>query len=187
MCQTVIQLEQDYDQRSVACEECGEVVAVPERIEKRIQREPTKRARPKPVEKDEDDEPVSRPGEPKWKVSKKSAHIDSIVATAICLGCVLVACAGIGGVQYGVLGVVFAGIVLAVILLAVWVAILVWVAQDSRDRGLEGGSWVLVVGLLHLIGLIVYLSARPQGDLVSCDGCGNKRLPKRKCSHCGAG
>ncbi len=46
--------------------------------------------------------------------------------------------------------------------------------------------WLIVVILTGLIGLIVYLFARPQGNLVPCTHCQKKRLQaSAKCPHCG--
>jgi uncharacterized Zn-finger protein len=47
--------------------------------------------------------------------------------------------------------------------------------------------WMLLVFFTNLIGLIVYLLVRPQGNLVVCPNCGNKRLQTSvRCPHCGA-
>jgi Phospholipase_D-nuclease N-terminal len=64
---------------------------------------------------------------------------------------------------------------------------LVWVARDAKNRGVDSPAvWVLVVLFAHFIGLIVYLCARPAGILVACAHCGNKKLAAAsKCPHCG--
>ena len=78
-------------------------------------------------------------------------------------------------------------IVLAAV--AINVAILVWVARDAKARGMDSAVlWMLVVFFLGIIGLVIYLLARPQGNMIPCPNCGNKRLQASvKCPHCGAG
>ncbi len=78
-------------------------------------------------------------------------------------------------------------IVLAAI--AINVAILVWVARDAKARGMDNAVlWMLVVFFLGIIGLVIYLLVRPQGNMILCPNCGNKKLQASvKCPHCGAG
>jgi tetrahydromethanopterin S-methyltransferase subunit D len=73
--------------------------------------------------------------------------------------------------------------------IAINVAILVWVARDAKARGMDSAVlWMLLVFFLGLIGLVIYLLARPQGNMVPCPNCGNKKLQASvKCPHCGAG
>ena len=60
---------------------------------------------------------------------------------------------------------------------ALHIVILVWVARDAKARGMDSPVlWLIVVILTGLIGLIVYLFARPQGNLVPCTHCQKKRL-----------
>ena len=74
-------------------------------------------------------------------------------------------------------------------LTALHVALLVWVARDAKARGMDDGIlWMLLVFFLGLIGLVIFLLARPQGYTVPCPNCGNKRLQASvRCPHCGAG
>jgi hypothetical protein len=69
------------------------------------------------------------------------------------------------------------------------VALLVWVARDAKARGMDSAVlWMLLVFFLNLLGLVIYLFARPQGNLVRCPNCGNSRLQASvKCPHCGIG
>ncbi len=71
--------------------------------------------------------------------------------------------------------------------LLIHILILVWVAKDSKARGMDSpAAWMLVMFFLGLIGLIVYLFARTKGTLEKCRICGNKRLQcSAKCPHCG--
>jgi Phospholipase_D-nuclease N-terminal len=72
---------------------------------------------------------------------------------------------------------------------AISVALLVWVARDAKARGMDSAVlWMLLVFFLGLIGLVIYLLARPQGNMIPCPNCGNKRLQASvKCPHCGIG
>ena len=67
------------------------------------------------------------------------------------------------------------------------VALLVWVARDAKARGMDGAAiWMLLVFFTGFFGLLIYLFSRPNGYLVSCTSCGNKRLAAaRACPHCG--
>ena len=66
------------------------------------------------------------------------------------------------------------------------VALLVWVARDAKARGMDGGIWMFVVFFTGLIGLLVYVFSRPNGNLVPCLRCSNKRLQvSAVCPHCG--
>jgi uncharacterized membrane protein YhaH (DUF805 family) len=71
--------------------------------------------------------------------------------------------------------------------IAINIAILVWVAKDAKARGMDSAVvWMILVMVTGVIGLIIYLFARPQGNLVPCPSCNNKRLQgSAKCPHCG--
>jgi len=89
------------------------------------------------------------------------------------------ACSGCGGmfllIWLGVIGL--------------QIALLVWVARDAKARGMDSAIlWMLLVLFFPLLGIVIYLFARPQGNMVQCPNCGNKRLQASvKCPHCGAG
>lgn len=78
---------------------------------------------------------------------------------------------------------------LLVAAIVVNVAILVWVARDAKSRGMDSAViWMLLVFFTGIIGLVIYLFSRPQGQLRRCDHCGNTRLQaSAKCPHCGNG
>jgi hypothetical protein len=98
-------------------------------------------------------------------------------AAANAAGCA--ACGGVAG---------FA-VLLVVGLVVLNIALLVWVARDAKARGMDSAIlWMLLVFFLGLIGLVIYLFARPQGNMVQCPNCGNKKLQVSvKCPHCGIG
>ena len=89
------------------------------------------------------------------------------------------ACSGCGGL--------FILIWLSVI--ALQIALLVWVARDAKARGMDSAIlWMLLVLFFPLLGIVIYLFARPQGNMVQCPNCGNRRLQASvKCPHCGIG
>jgi hypothetical protein len=74
-----------------------------------------------------------------------------------------------------------------IIILALNIALLVWVARDSKARGMDNSViWVILVLFTSVIGLIIYLFTRPPGQLVDCPSCGKKRMDtSAKCPHCG--
>lgn len=76
-----------------------------------------------------------------------------------------------------------------VALVVLSIALLIWVARDAKARGMDSAIlWMLLVFFLGVLGLIIYLFARPQGNLVPCPHCGNKRLQASvRCPHCGIG
>jgi amino acid transporter len=91
-------------------------------------------------------------------------------------------CAACGGCGSGL-------IILAIAWIAFCIALLVFVARDAKARGMDSSVlWMLLVLFLGIIGLVIYLLARPKGNLIPCPNCGNKRLQASvKCPHCGIG
>ena len=94
-----------------------------------------------------------------------------------------------GAAAAGALGCLGFGtfLLLPIILLVVQIAVLVWVARDSKSRGMDGAAvWMIFVFLVPIIGLIVYILSRPTGAVIKCPSCGNQRLQAAaKCPHCG--
>jgi len=72
-------------------------------------------------------------------------------------------------------------------LIALHIAILVWVARDAKARGMDNAIlWMVLVVFMGVIGLVIYLLARPQGPLVRCAYCGNSRMAvSARCPYCG--
>jgi hypothetical protein len=87
------------------------------------------------------------------------------------------ACAACSGVGL----VVFIGVI------ALNIAMLVWVARDAKSRGMDGAAmWMILVMVTGVVGLIIYILSRPKGELAECGTCHNKRLQaSAKCPHCG--
>jgi hypothetical protein len=89
-----------------------------------------------------------------------------------------------GAAACGCLG--FFGLII-VGFIALNIALLVWVAKDAKNRGMDNAVlWLILVALTGLIGFIIYILVRPQGSLTTCPHCANKRLQvSAKCPHCG--
>jgi hypothetical protein len=101
--------------------------------------------------------------------AQAKAAADAAAASAGCLAC--------GG---GMIVLIVGSIVLSI-------ALLVWVARDAKNRGMDNSvMWMILVFFTSFIGLIIYIFSRPQGNLVVCPSCKNKRLEvSAKCPHCG--
>lgn len=99
----------------------------------------------------------------------QSSQTDQEAAAAGCL-----ACSG------GMLVFLVAAFVLNI-------ALLIWVARDAKSRGMDSSVlWMILVMFTGLLGLVIYIFARPQGNIVQCAHCANKRLQaSAKCPHCG--
>jgi len=67
------------------------------------------------------------------------------------------------------------------------IALLVWVARDAKSRGMDSAViWMILVMFTSVVGLIIYIFSRPQGNLIRCPSCNNQRLQaSAKCPHCG--
>lgn len=89
----------------------------------------------------------------------------------------------------GAFGCAMCSSVLAIpiVLFVLNIALLVWVARDAKARGMDSAVlWMVLVMFTSVIGLVIYLFARPQGNVVSCPNCHNNRLQASvKCPHCG--
>jgi hypothetical protein len=75
-----------------------------------------------------------------------------------------------------------------IVILVLNIALLVWVARDAKARGMDSAVlWMILVMFTSVIGLLIYIFSRPQGNLIRCANCGNNRLQASvKCPHCGS-
>ena len=78
-------------------------------------------------------------------------------------------------------------ILIPIVFFAINIALLVWVARDAKARGMDSAVlWMILVMFTSVLGLVIYLLSRPQGELIQCSHCGNNRLrASAKCPHCG--
>ncbi len=79
------------------------------------------------------------------------------------------------------------GAIFALLSLLIHIVIVVWIVKDARDRGVQDVVvWALIGFFAGIVGLIVYILTRPQGNLVACEHCGRRRLASlKRCPHCG--
>lgn len=81
------------------------------------------------------------------------------------------------------------GVVLFMIfvIIVLHIALCIWVARDAKARGMDSAViWMIFAVSTGLIGFIIYLFSRPQGNLASCPKCRGKRLQASAiCPHCG--
>lgn len=105
-------------------------------------------------------------------VFAQSNSADDAAAAAGCAGC---------------MGAVVLIPVIIVAVIALHIALWVWIARDSKSRGMDSSVlWMLLVMFTGVLGLGIYLFSRPQGSVVRCSHCKNKRLQaSAKCPHCG--
>ena len=73
-----------------------------------------------------------------------------------------------------------------VVFIVLNIALLIWVARDAKSRGMDSSVlWMFLVMFTSVIGLVIYLFSRPQGELVRCASCRGKRLrASAVCPHC---
>lgn len=78
-------------------------------------------------------------------------------------------------------------IIVPLAILVLNIALLVWVARDAKARSMDSSVlWMILVMFTGPIGLLIYIFSRPQGNLIQCQHCNNKRLQaSAKCPHCG--
>ena len=101
--------------------------------------------------------------------SRKPGDVEQMLGCGTCAGC----------------AALIPAVIVAVVVLHI--ALLVWVARDAKARGMDSAAvWMILVMFTGLLGLIIYLFSRPQGNVLPCPSCGNKRLQaSAKCPHCG--
>jgi len=75
----------------------------------------------------------------------------------------------------------------AVLGTAILVFMMVFTYKDAKARGDQNAVlWLVLIFFVHLIGFVVYMVARPKGELVPCPSCHQKKLETLvKCPHCG--
>jgi len=77
-------------------------------------------------------------------------------------------------------------LILPIAVLALHICLMVWVARDCKARGQrEMVGWLILLALTGLIGLIVYLCVRPDGQMMRCAKCGRRYMKSLEaCPHC---
>jgi RNA polymerase subunit RPABC4/transcription elongation factor Spt4 len=85
------------------------------------------------------------------------------------------------------------------LLLALWIAVIIWVYQDARRRGMSGLLWALLVLIGNITALLIYLIVRNDYQNITpplspaparpdpCSSCGKPVSPDfHVCPYCGA-
>ena len=94
--------------------------------------------------------------------------------------CGVLACAG-GGVLYLLILALCLAIPVVII-----IVIVKFIGKDATARGMPNANSIKWLGLLGLLGLIIYLLQRPQGNVMPCPSCGQNRMQGLpNCPHCG--
>jgi putative membrane protein insertion efficiency factor len=104
-----------------------------------------------------------------WEKVKKELGPEAGKAAAACgASCVIMVITGLVGI--GIL-----------------VFMMVFTYKDAKARGDQNAVlWLVLIFFLHWIGFIVYMVARPKGELVPCPNCHQKKMDVlTKCPHCG--
>ena len=61
-----------------------------------------------------------------------------------------------------------------------------WIKKDAISRGMPNAGSISWLALLGLLGLLIYVLQRPQGNMFSCPHCGKQRMQGlTHCPHCG--
>ncbi len=96
--------------------------------------------------------------------------------------------AACGALTCGAFGIVY--ILILAVSLAIPVVIIVivikFIRKDAVSRGMPNADSIKWLGLLGLLGLVIYLLQRPQGNCLPCPSCGQSRMQGLpNCPHCG--
>lgn len=88
--------------------------------------------------------------------------------------------AGCGIVVWLIMMIVIFGVAIGVI-----VFIVKWIGKDATSRGMPNAQSIKWLGLLGLLGLVIYLLQRAQGNTFPCQHCGKPRMQGLpQCPHC---
>lgn len=70
--------------------------------------------------------------------------------------------------------------------IALVVFIIRWIGRVATARGMPNAGSIKWLGLLGLLGLLIYVLTRPQGNVMPCSHCGKSRMQGLPiCPHCG--
>jgi hypothetical protein len=97
--------------------------------------------------------------------------------------------AACGALGCGVVGIIVYLLIIAVALggtVALIIFIIKWIRRDATARGMPNADSIKWFGLLGLLGLLIYVLQRPQGNVMPCPSCGQSRMQGLpQCPHCG--
>ena len=98
------------------------------------------------------------------------------------------ACGALAFGAGGLIGLVIYLLIIAVCLAIPIVLIIVvikFIKKDATARGMPNADSIKWLGLLGLLGLVIYLLQRPDAVFQPCPTCGKPRMPGQPCPHCG--
>ncbi len=83
-----------------------------------------------------------------------------------------------GCAAVGVMMVVWVVMMLVIFGVAIGVIVFIvkWIGKDATLRGMPNAQSIKWLGLLGLLGLVIYLLQRPQGNAFPCPHCGKPRM-----------
>src|SRR5438874_9234253 len=96
-------------------------------------------------------------------VSSLSIFADDPAAACGAMGC--------GLVVWLIMMILVFGVSIAII-----VFIFKWIKKDATARGMPNADTICWLALLGLLGLLIYVLTRPQGNTVPCPHCGHPRM-----------
>ena len=73
----------------------------------------------------------------------------------------------------------------SLVMLALWIAVIVWVYRDAERRNMNGILWALLVLIGNLIGLLIYLILRSDSSLAPPLGVPQAETATKPCPSCG--
>ncbi len=97
------------------------------------------------------------------------------------------------GPPAGACGVMGCAVIVYLLILAVALAIGIgivvfifkWIKKDARSRGMPNADSICFLALLGLLGLLIYVLTRPQGNVMPCPSCGQPRMQGlARCPQC---
>ena len=93
--------------------------------------------------------------------------------------CSALAC-GAGGIIYILILAVCMAIPIVLIIVCVK-----FIRKDATARGMPNADSIKWLGLLGVLGLVIYLLQRPDAVVLLCPVCGKPRTPNQPCPNCG--
>jgi hypothetical protein len=93
-----------------------------------------------------------------------------------------------GALGCGAFALVYILLILAILggTVALVVFLIKFIRRDATTRGMPNADSIKWLGLLGVLGLLIYLLQRPQGNVMPCPSCGQNRMQGLpRCPHCG--
>ena len=88
----------------------------------------------------------------------------------------------------GLIGLIIYLLIIAVCLaipIVLIVLVIKFIKKDATSRGMPNADSIKWLGLLGVLGLVIYLLQRPDTTFTACPTCGKPRVPGQPCPHCG--